>query len=169
SDPRPVYAEAALYGLANAIDVRRLDGEKARRLVHAASDLSWIPRRSQGGLPIKMLDAFARGLPVVAMARATADLPVDGACVQVPNDDGRALADAARLLFDGQRTDALCEAGRRYLVERHSGAAFDAALAELLGQTPASAFEVPSPERNVAQHPRALSTYASTRLFLDPE
>ncbi|MGB5808997.1 MAG: glycosyltransferase, partial [Polyangiales bacterium] len=83
SRPDPALAYAARLGLGNALHVVRLDGEPARRCVHAAADLAWIPRRAPGGLPIKMLDAFARHLPVVATERATAGLPARDACVAV--------------------------------------------------------------------------------------
>ena len=96
SDPTPALELARRVGVADALEIRRLDGERTRQLVHAASDVAWIPRRTEGGLPIKMLDAFAREVPVVAMERATAALPLRDACLTVPDDDPRALAAGAK-------------------------------------------------------------------------
>ena len=150
SDPAPARLEAQRLGLAHCLHIHRLDTEHARQLVHAASDLTWVPRRTEGGLPIKMLDAFARKLPVIAMERATAGLPVRHACVITPNDDPGALAAAASRLIGNDRVAiTVRERASRYLATHHSNASFAEALRDLLGEA-------------------ALSTYAPTRLFLDP-
>jgi hypothetical protein len=97
-----------------------------------------------------MLDAFARELPVVAMERATAALPLHNACVTVPNDDAHALAGAAHRLFvEDYAGAALRREARRYLATHHCVDAYAIAMHELLGR-------------------HALSTYAPTRLLLDP-
>jgi glycosyltransferase involved in cell wall biosynthesis len=133
SDPAPARRHAARAGLGRVVDFRRLAGESARRLVHAAADFTWIPRRTVGGLPIKMLDAFARGLPVVAMRRATAGLPIGAACISVPDDDPRALAEAAhQVLVDQAVAHRLRSAGLAYLDRHHSAARFDASMQQLL-------------------------------------
>lgn len=135
SDPAPARLVARELGVDGAVCFRRLDGEKARALLHAASDLAWIPRRIDGGLPIKMLDALARGVPVIAMKRATAGLSVGEACVVVPDDDPAALASTARrLLDDAPGRDRLREHGFRYLATRHGARSFDAAMKDLLGE-----------------------------------
>ncbi|MCZ6806596.1 MAG: glycosyltransferase family 4 protein [Deltaproteobacteria bacterium] len=134
SDPAPARLQATRAGLGSAVHFCRLAGEPARRLSHAAADFTWIPRRTACGLPIKMLDAFARGLPVIAMRRATAALPIDAACLCVPDHDPRALAEAAdRLLADHSLVDRLRSAALAYLDQHHSAAAFDAAMERLLG------------------------------------
>jgi glycosyltransferase involved in cell wall biosynthesis len=159
SDPAPAWQQARSLGVSDSLSVCRIDGERARAQAHAASDLSWIPRRTDGGLPIKMLDAFARSLPVVAMERATADMPIRGACIRVRNDDAEALAEGAqRVLQDRDAQVALREAGRRYLAEEHSSKAFDSAMRKLLGEN----------DGFPAHRDHALSTYAPTRAFLDP-
>jgi glycosyltransferase involved in cell wall biosynthesis len=135
SDPGPALHEARRAGLEHAVVFRQLDGEQARASAHAASDLAWIPRRTEGGLPIKMLDAFARGLPTVAMERATAGLEVERACIVVPNDDSAALARAAVQLLDDRRTaNALAAEAERYLEAHHSTESFAKALGLLLGE-----------------------------------
>lgn len=150
SDPAPARRLADRAGVTDAVHVRRIDGEQPRELAHAAADVTWVPRRTEGGLPIKMLDAFARGLPVIAMERATAALPLQNACVAVADDDPVALAAAAQRLFaDDRSTVAAREEARRYLATHHSVDAYAIAMQELLG-------------------PHAVSTYAPTRLLLDP-
>jgi glycosyltransferase involved in cell wall biosynthesis len=150
SDPTLARQHAQRAGVADAIHVCRIDGERARQLAHAAADLTWVPRRTEGGLPIKMLDAFARELPVVAMERATAALPLHNACVTVPDDDAHALAAAAQRLFvQDHATAAVRQEARRYLTTHHSFDAYAVAMRELLGR-------------------HAVSTYAPTRLLLDP-
>jgi glycosyltransferase involved in cell wall biosynthesis len=159
SDSAPAWRHARSLGVSDSLSVCRLDGERARAQAHAASDFSWIPRRTEGGLPIKMLDAFARSIPVVAMDRATADLPLRGACIRVRNDDAEALAEGARrVLEDRDAQVTLRDAGRRYLGEAHSSEAFDSAMRQLLGEH--GGFP--------AHRDHALSTYAPTRAFLDP-
>ena len=134
SDPIPAKRRAEQTGLGTCVHFCRLAGEGDRGNAHAAADLAWVPRRSPGGLPVKMLDAFARGLPVVAMKRATAGLSVDEACIGVPNDDAVGLADAAaRLLTDAKERDRLRSASLAYLRRVHDPASFDTALRRFLG------------------------------------
>ena len=157
SDPSNARREARRLGVGAKVDFRRLDGERARSLVHSASDLAWIPRRTAGGLPIKMLDAFGRGLPVIATERATAGLPVLDACRVVPNEAPEALADATdRLLRDSESREGLRNEGLRYLTREHSDQAYLAALDALLSP-PATAGKArpPAPHRRAAPALRA--------------
>jgi glycosyltransferase involved in cell wall biosynthesis len=157
SDPTPVRLEAQRLGVTDSVHFSRIDGERARRLAHAASDLAWIPRRTEGGLPIKMLDAFARGLPVVTMERATAALPVQQACITVPDDDAHALAAGARRALEDDHTAmAIAEEGRRYLATHHSVESFAAAMRRLLGEPKASPQATSyEPRPRAARAPRA--------------
>jgi glycosyltransferase involved in cell wall biosynthesis len=156
SDPGPALREARRLGVEPSVHFRRLDGERARSLAHAASDLAWIPRRTEGGLPIKMLDAFARGLPVIAMERATAGLRTQGASVIVANDDPHALAAAAaRLIDDAPARDALRKRGLDYLSAHHCTAAFDGAMQTLLSAEPTSLPTPSGPPRAAVAAPRA--------------
>jgi glycosyltransferase involved in cell wall biosynthesis len=106
--------------------------EADRRRAHAAADVVVVPRKSPGGVPIKLLDALARGVPVAATARALAGHAID--CVELaPDDDPEALAtaitNAAALQGPARRTRI--DAGRRYVAERHCPDAFRAAFAGL--------------------------------------
>lgn len=71
-----------------------LASESDRRRAYAAADLVVVPRASSGGLPVKLLDALARGVPVVAAHKAAAGLLLEGLCKLVDGDDPRALAAA---------------------------------------------------------------------------
>jgi len=156
SDPAPARKHAERLGVADAVSFSGLGSERARMLAHAASDLAWVPRRTLGGLPVKMLDAFARDLPVVAMRRATAGLPLRDVCRIVSDDDPRALAAAAKDLFEDERArGALRDRARRYLSVHHSAQWFSTALRHLLGDSVAS---IPAkrnvPPRRAASAPR---------------
>ena len=152
SDPAPARQRAQSAGVVDAIDVCRIDGEPARRLAHAASDLAWIPRRTEGGLPIKMLDAFARGLPVVAMDRATAGLPLRNVCVTVPNDDPHALAAGVRLaLRNTAEASRVRENAYQYLGAHHSAEAYRVGMRALLREP-----DLNAAVRRSEPHPRAV-------------
>lgn len=151
SDPTPAKRKVDRLGLRSCVDFRRLDGEAARARAHAMSELAWIPRRTAGGLPIKMLDAFARGLPVVATERATAGLPVHAACRVISNDDPSAFADASLALLDDARARRdLADRGRDYLAAHHSADAYLDALDALIGRPPTRPSAKPSAPRRPA-------------------
>jgi glycosyltransferase involved in cell wall biosynthesis len=158
SDPGPVLREAAGHGVGEALLIRRLSGEQARAMAHAAADVACIPRRSEGGLPIKMLDAFSRSTPVVATRRATAGLPIHDVCEIVPDDDPQAFAGAVvRLLAPGAHAEALRERAHRYLASEHSPKAYRDALDRLLDTGPVN-FRKATPSAlrpQAAQAPRA--------------
>lgn len=152
SDTAAARTAARALDLADAVDFRGLSSERARMHAHAAADVAWVPRRSKGGLPIKMLDAFSRQVPVVAMERATAALPVVDSCALVPNDDPDALAtSAARLFDDVEASEELCQRASEYLASHHSPKAYVDAVQDWLGA--ASTTQGPAKQR--VQRPRA--------------
>jgi glycosyltransferase involved in cell wall biosynthesis len=152
SDVGPARRAARVRGIEKAVDFRGLGSERARMQVHAAADIAWVPRRTAGGLPIKMLDAFARELPVVAAERATAGLPVGGACAVVSNDDPHALAaEAARLFAEPRAATRQRERASEYLRAHHSAAAYLDAMRGWLGAANLSRTEA----RPRARRPRA--------------
>src|SRR5690606_20899050 len=85
SDSRDFANKLARAGLRDATRIVPLGAEGERRALHAAADLVLVPRASPGGVPIKLLDALARGAPVVAARRALAGLPLSGLCHEVPD------------------------------------------------------------------------------------
>lgn len=133
SDADPVRRLAAEIGVHAAVRICRLNGEEARRDAHAAADFAWVPRRTPGGIPIKLLDALARGLPVVASVRATAGLPVAGSCVCVADDDPVALAEGASRLRDRSLRSRITGAGFDYLRRHHDSTAFGASFHRFTG------------------------------------
>lgn len=115
------------------------ENEEGRRRLHAAADVAVIPRQAPGGLPIKLLDALARGLPVVAPARAAAGLALDGAAALAANDDPEALAAAIGVVLGSPRAGAeMGERGRLFITDNHSPEHFRAALGRALDEAEGS-------------------------------
>lgn len=125
SDRTPLDAAAAAARIQERLVVAPLAGEPARRRAHAAADLALIPRRAPGGLPIKLLDALARGVPTIAAARAAAGLDLRGAALLVADDDPDALAfGALTALGAPEATHEIGERGRDYVATDHAPARF---------------------------------------------
>lgn len=132
SDRAPLDAATRRAGVATRVSVHAIDTEVARRCLHAAADVAAVPRRAPGGLPVKLLDALARGTPCVVTPTATAGLCFGAAVHRAGGDDAAALARAVRdVLGDaGVRRD-LGAAGRAYVAEQHSRARCLEALDEV--------------------------------------
>ena len=129
SDPAPLWHEARCAGLEGRVTVVPLAGEATRRAVHAAAELVVIPRRAPGGLPIKLLDGLARGVPCVLAASARAGLPLAHAAEVARGDDAAALAVAIdTVLANPAHASWLRAAGRAYIATDHSDAAFSNAF-----------------------------------------
>ena len=106
-----------------------LGDERVRRQVHAAADLAIVPRLTPGGLPIKLVDALARGVPTAVMPTACAGLALDGVVERAEGDTPEALALAIeRVVTVPQRRAALTTAGRAYVAKEHSPQRFLRAL-----------------------------------------
>lgn len=98
-----------------------LTSEADRRHIHAVADVALVPRGAPGGLPIKLIDALSRGVPVVASAAALAGLSPHGV------RSGTALSDVKLDdLPDG-------DSGRRWVAEHASDSCFVKALHESAG------------------------------------
>ncbi len=91
-----------------------------------------IPARHPTGVPVKALEAWARGVPLVVSAETAAALGTsDGEAVAVA-DGPAALAEAlARIEQNPQFSSSLVNGGRRLLATRHDPARVAAAFAEL--------------------------------------
>lgn len=108
-----------------------LGDESIRRRVHAAADVAIVPRIAPGGLPIKLIDALARGVPCAVMPRACAGLALDGVVERAEGDSAPELARAIyRLLAAPERRASLAAAGRGYVAREHSVERYLSAIGE---------------------------------------
>ena len=98
--------------------------------------LAAVPLRAAGGTRIKILEAFARGCPVVSTPTGARGLGVaDGEQLVVTTDDDDDLAFAAavvELASDDTRRARLAEAARAFVVARHDARHVGAQLATLV-------------------------------------
>jgi glycosyltransferase involved in cell wall biosynthesis len=134
ADPTRFSRTLANAGLARRTAFVPLQGEAARRKVHAAADVALVPRHSPGGIPIKLFDAIARGVPVLASARASAGTELVRHCRVVRDDDPEHLVHMLRAFIQEPEEERRerAEAGRSYLVREHSPAAFVRAFGALM-------------------------------------
>ncbi len=131
SPPEEILAPARAAGIADRIRFVAAHGESERRLAHAAADVAVVPRRIPGGVPIKLLDAAARGVPTIATRRACAGLAIDG--VQVADDSRDALEAQLRIeIRDRDRARSDAELARRSVAAQFSDEAFKAALGRVI-------------------------------------
>lgn len=125
SDPAPVQERANAAGL-RELALAGLRTDTGRTHAHERCFAVAVPRRSPGGLPMKMLDALARDRPVVAMERALAGLDPEGV-LTVADDDPAAFAEGL------QRAHTDPPSGGRAWVRTHcNDATFTSALQTLL-------------------------------------
>jgi glycosyltransferase involved in cell wall biosynthesis len=118
SAPEPLRTLAVAHGVAGRVVFGPLANEHDRAIAHAAADVALVPRLASGGLPIKLLEALARGVPVVANQRALAGLPLadQGHMLTVVADDSPAALAAGMERLGARPTgrDAI-RAGQRLL------------------------------------------------------
>lgn len=133
SDARPALECAQRAGIADRLILAPLGDEARRRSIHAAADLALVPRRVEGGVSIKLVDALSRGLPTVVTERAASGLSIEGAAFSIRDDDPSAMAAAISLaLHTRDATRELGERGRHYVSRAHSPRAFLEAYEALL-------------------------------------
>lgn len=96
-DPAPLQRAADAAGVRERVRVEALHTEEQRAALHAEADVAVIPRTVPGGLPIKLLDALARGLPPVVTRAAAGGLALPDAIFMAeagPLGLARAIEDA---------------------------------------------------------------------------
>jgi glycosyl transferase family 1/glycosyl transferase family 4 len=105
-----------------------------------AGSILAVPVQIASGVRMKILEAWARGVPVVGTPAAVAGLgAAPGRELLVAEDPTGFAAALARLHREPGRARALVAAGRAALAERHDPAAITARLAAIYGQVLRSA------------------------------
>jgi glycosyltransferase involved in cell wall biosynthesis len=98
----------------------------------AGADLALVPLRYGGGTRIKILDAWAHGLPVVATTVAAEGLEVDPGADILLADSPEALADACvKVLSDPALAASLAQQGRRRFEQSYQWREAEAAVASV--------------------------------------
>jgi glycosyltransferase involved in cell wall biosynthesis len=113
-----------------------LAGKAQRRALHAAADVVVVPRASPGGIPVKLLDALARGSHVIAARCAPAGLPLAAACRLVDGADPEAWRVALAAHFCQPIRALSSSSGRAHLARDHSPARFATELVRHLRALP---------------------------------
>lgn len=108
----------------------------------ARADLIAVPIRFAGGTRIKILEAFAHRIPVVATTIGVEGIDATDERELLVRDSPEAFADACvRLLTDEQSRDRLVEAAHRLFLARYRSDAIQATIASLGRRVAASALE----------------------------
>lgn len=126
SDPAQVHEYVARRRFEGVYRVLGCAHEEERAILHAAADFALIPRRLDGGVPIKLLEALAHDLPALVSEEASAGLPLEGEVRIVSS--GR-LADYLKAAEDLMERTSVTPAGdrshggREFIARAHSNRA----------------------------------------------
>ena len=136
SNPAPLWSLCRQLGLADRIQICSVKAENDRVRAHAACDLALIPRRTAGGLPIKLLESLARARPTVAVRRATAGLAINNIAWLADDDSPRALARAIQDALEGRHErESRAQEGRSFIQTEHSEDSYIQAMHRATGFT----------------------------------
>jgi glycosyltransferase involved in cell wall biosynthesis len=141
--PRPVRAlvvgphDGSLAGLARAdVDVTGFVPDLGA--VYASADVVVVPLRTGAGTRIKLLEAFAHGVPVVASTVAAAGLDCkDGEHLLIADGAAETVAAVERLFADPELAQRLAAAARALVRMRYATDAVIPAVRELFGRAAA--------------------------------
>jgi polysaccharide biosynthesis protein PslH len=124
---------AALGRLASAHGARLLADPPDLGAVLAGASVALAPMRCGSGTPVKILEAWSAGVPVVASPYAVAGTRgADGRDLLVADGPGEWVAAVASLLERPERAAALVAGGRATLEREHSPARVVEALARVI-------------------------------------
>lgn len=103
----------------------------------ARGDVFVAPLRAGSGVRLKLLEAFAHGIPVVATSLAAEGLDVrDGVHLLIADDPSSFATATVRLLEDGELRRRLARAARTHVEERYDwrsiGGQFEAMIASVV-------------------------------------
>jgi glycosyltransferase involved in cell wall biosynthesis len=110
----------------------------------ARADVAAVPIRFGGGTRVKILEAFAHGIPVVSTLAGAEGLDVIAGEHLVIADDAQAFADACARALDGDVRHGLRAAGRQLWYDRYRPAALSASVAEVVQDAWADSTPPPS-------------------------
>jgi polysaccharide biosynthesis protein PslH len=97
------------------------------------AEVSLVPLRLVRGLPTKVLESFAHGIPVVATSEVLAAVGAEAGVHALGADDAAGLAEAAALLLqDAALRDRIGEAGRSLASERFRWDRFESGMLGLV-------------------------------------
>ena len=112
-------APAALRREIARVGAELLDDPPDLRAVLAGATIAVAPRQCGRGMPIKVLEAWSAGTPVVASSWGAAGVDGEGA-LEVADDPDQWVATIVRLLDTPERRTALAAAARARLSRRYS-------------------------------------------------
>ncbi|MCB9667187.1 MAG: glycosyltransferase family 4 protein [Myxococcales bacterium] len=134
SSPNPLLRLARAHGLTPYIRVTHLRGEHQRRLLSACADVVVIPRLMDTGIPIKLLDALSRGVPVACAKSGTGGLALDrmGAVHIAEHPTTESMVTAIERALCNHPEAAQIEQNRAFITKHHSQNAFLEALCRII-------------------------------------
>ncbi|MBV8118804.1 MAG: glycosyltransferase [Alphaproteobacteria bacterium] len=125
---------AAMAGFAGRSEVEVHGFAENLAPLYAAADVAAVPVRAGGGTRIKILEAFAHGVPVVTTALGAEGIDADDGVHLLFADDAEAFARACLRLKEVPELAArLVAHAAELLATRYTPARVDAALAEAYG------------------------------------
>ena len=119
----------ALRGVPNLVLHRAVDDLAP---LYAQSHVALCPIRAGGGTRIKILEAFARGVPVVSSTTGAAGLDITHGQELLLADDAESFAEAVLQVL-GPLGGQIAERARHFVRVHHAEDRFGAALRELAG------------------------------------
>lgn len=126
SDPRMLLRFAEKHHLQNVVEIMMLSDDHSRRRAYDDVAVVLVPRLAPGGIPIKLLDALSRSMPVVAESRALAGLALEDVVERCENDSPASWAFAIERALC--RRKSLSLSAESYIRQQHKPEAFASAF-----------------------------------------